>query len=492
MPSPKDLGIDTTAISNATGPLQGGPDLASLLRTLGTQPAQEATQLQGALQQLQQGGEQQPNILEQLLSPAGLAIVAGSLLAGKAGGGAGAAAFGLGGLQGLQGQEAAKQELRAEAIDKLQEQRDKALDRVESAQQRANTIFNTNPDAFIDPETGEPTIDPETLGLLTTGFPIKLFPQTRRRLNQADASQTARHELYGEALKGSDSISDARQILKSMMTNMQWFDVPDGVVDAMARSIGTPEWTPTLANIYVQYGGASALDAFIHAAENKLPLEDPAVLAHIDWQERPATDIDLADKEVSLIERLNKWGSDPANRETLRTIREEVGTDEVKFIQRQIEEAFVEEQGNKAFMLKRLGILGNDFAQYIAAYRLVSDKFDLANRLSGISKLEFLDNLSPEEFEKWKATQASSTKKAMDDAAFRTSASQDAESLNLVKQRLRAELNLGTKATIDVANEVLRVAIEAATRPDGRVDRDKFEAEVERQMRIAIEQIRGQ
>lgn len=481
---PKNFGIDTTAMSNATGPLQQGPDLASLLGSISAQPAMEANQLQGAIGDLQ--GQQPPNVLQRLLGPAGLILAAGSLLAGKETGGAGAAAFGLGGLQGLQARETLEREQNAKAIDQLQKQRDEALDRVSAAQQRVNNIFNTNPDAFIDPETGEPTMDPEMLGLLATGFPIRLFPQSRRRLAEATEEREARHKIYGEALEGAETVSDARLLMRAMMRNMKWPDAPDEVVDAMARSVGTPEWTPTVANI-IANNATNAPDIFIRAAETGLPLEDYGVISMIQWRDKEAELPSDSDNKLMLIMQFNQWLQQ--NRDKAAEIRKTSASDP-EFLRSAMDEAFAEAPGSAQQLKIFLKVNEDEAMQFFESYDEYAKQHELAASLSGYDELPAIRDMSDEERAKFFARGAVELQGAKKEELLRAQAEQDAAWRNGIKTKLRAEFPaLGPRSRANITNEIFKRAAEAATRPDGRLDREKFEAAVQAELVIVRKEL---
>lgn len=468
---PKD--VETSAISNATGPTQGGPDLATLLRGLSTGPAIEANQLQDAIRQLQ--GQEGPSLVQRLLSPAGLALAAGTVLAGKEAGASGALAFGAGGLQGLQGQTVTEREQRADAISQLQDQRDQALDRVEKAQQRVNNIFNTNPEAFIDPETGEPTIEPEELGLLATGFPVQLFPQTRRQMQNATTDKMARHDVFVKALGNSRSINDARQILRGMMGNMGWHDTPDEVVDALARSMGTPDWTPTLANIIAQ-NATNAPDVFIKAAENGLALEDPAVVSLVDWRTQPVELPTDAENKLLLIQQFNEWLL--RNRDKAGKIREQ-STDNTEFLQGAIDEAFADQPGSGQQLKVFLKVNEDNAAEIFESYQEFMKKHELAAQLSGYDEMESIRNMTDEERARYFMTGAIAMRDAKRQEILESQAKEDAKWQSNIKAQLRNEFPaLGPLSVINITNKIFRVATEAARRPDGRIDRERFEETV--------------
>jgi hypothetical protein len=477
MPASKNFGIGTTALSNATGPLQSGPDLGQLLAQLGTQPAIEANQLQGAIGELQ--GQQTPGMLERLMGPAGLILAAGSLLAGSEGGGLGAAAFGLGGLKGLQAQETLEREQQAKAIEQLQDQRDTALDRVSAIQQRVNNVFNTNPEAFIDPETGEPVASPEMLGLLATGFPVRLFPQSRRKLARATASREARHKLYETALDSAESIPDARQIVRSMMHNIEWFDAPDGVVDAMARAMGTPEWTPTLANI-IATNATNAPDVFTRAAELQVPLEDWQIISMIDWRGEEAELPTDAENKLMLIMRYNDWMQ--KNPELAQKARQESVSDS-EFYRSTMDQAFAEEPGSSQQLKVFLKVDENEATQFLQGYDEFSKQHELATSLSGYDELPAIRDMTDEERARYFARGAIEVNKAKRAETLEEQAKQDAAWRSKIQSQIKAEFpTLGPKSIINITNEMHERARKASLTASGFIDRQKFEDAMQAEM----------
>jgi hypothetical protein len=476
MPRATDFGIDTTAISNATGPLQRG-SLADLLQNLAMQPAVEANQLQQAIQEAQ--GQQGPSLLQRLLSPAGALIAAGSILAGKEGGLPAAAAFGLGGLKGIENQQILEEEAQAKAIADLQKQRDDALDRVEKTQQRVSTMFNTNPDAFIDPETGEPTVTPETMGLITSGFPIRIFPQTRRKLEEADAAQQARHDVFTEALQNTDNVADARQIIDGMMGNMGWTGVPEGVKDSLARAMGTDNWTPTMANIIAQ-NATNAPDVFVFAAENKLPLEDYRVLQRIDWREKALDMPTLAEQNLLLVQRYNEWLQQ--NPQEAGEVRRESPTD-LDFLRGTVDRAFADEPGSGQQLKQFFDVNETEAVALMQSYQEVLDSNELASMLAGYKELPAIQNMTDEERARYYMNMALELTEAKKQELLRGQATQDAAWVSSIEQQLRSEFpDLGPGNIATIKTKMFERARDAAVQPDGRVDRARFEQAVQAEM----------
>jgi len=323
-----DLGVTTPSMSNATGSLQGGMSLQDLLAS--ALPAQQqANTAAGQIQQVQ--GMQTPGLLQQLLSPAGLALALGTLGVGAGGGGAeGAAAFGLGGLQGLQAKQAAAEQTKASAIEKLQKERDDALDRVDKVHERVANIFNTNPEAFQGPDGSQP--DPAVLGWFATGSTaLPLFTSTRRALNQRDENWKTTTKFLVDHIENAPDVESARVMIGGLMKQLGVRDLDTDTLNAYSRAVAANnEWD--VWKSYRDTFGISARDAHLYALENKdadgnaLSPFDPEVMRHLQAPQKTAGDTETAQR-MQVMDYVTQWELDPENADEVLRIRTETKGD---------------------------------------------------------------------------------------------------------------------------------------------------------------------
>jgi hypothetical protein len=473
---PKDpLGIPNISRSSALGPTGQAPDLESLLQ--GTSFGQTLAQAQAAGQGIQAiQGQEAPSILQRLLSPSSLPLIA-AIIAGTAGaGGRGGLAVGLGGLQGLQGIAAQEEEAKAEAVQALQKERNEALDRADKSMNRVTQLVTSNPDLFVDPETGEQRIDETLLGILATGQPIRLSTTARRQLSRSDAQQGQRHDVLMEALKDAITVEDTRTVVRAIFNNMDWANVPTEVVDSVSRNIGTPELDSTLLNLIIKHGGSSGLQAIISARERGVGLEDPGVLRMIDWQEQEAGSLTPSQQEnlkvLELDMELNAWSTNPENRQRLAEIRAETGEDETAFQATVVEEVFAGRSGDRNLYIQERGHLARDntFRAYMTAWAESGDLFSLADVIAGANPA--FQEMDQEAKVRYRSGLAFKAFQGMLDSVNEANAFDDAQSLNNATRRFLAEV---PNMDAGRAQRLAREAITDATDQTGRVDAELFE-----------------
>lgn len=468
----RNLGIPNTSRSSALGTTSQGPDLESLLQ--GTTFGQTLSQAQTAGQRAQDiQGQEEPSLLQRLLSPGGLASLAGLIASGVGGGGAGALAFGAGALPQIGAQLAEEKEDRAAAVQALQAERDEALDRAEKSMNRFTSILNANPEALGD-------IPPSLLGPLATGEAIRITATARRRLARVDEGQKRRHTMLMEVLGTVESIEDARTIIRQIYLNQDW-KAPTEVIDALAKSMGTGELESTAANIYAEHGGSSFRSAVIEARERGVnPFTDPEILSMIDWNETEEDSLSPSQREdlkvLQLDEEINEWTSDPDNKTKLAEFRAETGEDEIAFQRAVIEEVFAGRGGDINLYLDARGHLARDgkWKAFAAAWNEAGGPWELAEAI--LSTDPKYRQANDEQRLRLKAHAAFTTFKAMLDSVNETQAFDDATSLHTATQRFLAEIpNMDS----ELAQKIARTAITNATDQTGRVDKEKFEQEVQ-------------
>ena len=472
---PDNLGIENTTQSSALG-LQAMLGQSGVLGNLA-----QAQQLGQQARTLQ--GQETPSLLQRLLSPGGLALLAGTGIAASQGGGTAAAGFGAGGLQGLQQRLLAENESKAAAVEDLQKQRNDALDRADKAMNRVSNLINTNPDLFTDPDTGEQTISPDLLGFLASGENLRLSVTARRKLNRKDVETDARHEMLTDALGKADSIEQARVIMNEVFRNQDWHNPDPAVVNALSNALGTPEFNPTLLNVIVKHGGLSGLEAITRAREMGVSEDDPQILGMIDWQERESSDLTPAAlkdlKIMQLDAELTKWQQDPANRNALREIRKEAGTDQLAFLQKLANAVFAGRAGDINPYIDEYTHLAKDgsFTIYMKALAESGALTDVAEAVAGTD----LIGDSPEERIRKRAEYTSKLFNAMQEQVRETNAFDDVKLRDTATARLVAEI---PKMDVGRAGRVTAEILKDATDATGRVNEEQFE----QLLRTAIEQ----
>jgi hypothetical protein len=450
--------LTASSQSSALSPLKQGPDLASLLGNAITGPLGEAKGIEQQIGAMQ--GAQGPGLLEQLFSPKGLGLLGGALMAGKQGGAGAAGAFGLGGIQGIQSLIAQEKEQQAAAIASLQEQRDKALDRADKAIQRVSTAFNTNPDAFINPETGEPVLSPREIGFLATGTDIEMFPQTRRLMEQRDEQWKRRMDLLTGALKSTRSLEDARNLTEVVMRNMNWTDPDPATVDALARSMGTERFPIEAANAILKAGHSSGLAAIVYGLENGLAWDDPEVWRRVDFNEETATDPQNIQDQLYADALFAMNDYERANPEEVFQMRRESGEDNSKYLTQLSEKALAQQAGTRSLFQRKMGLLGDDTVDNLMrSLGVIRDNNSLAIKLGGIDKLPVMRGMTDEQRQQFELDQANHLAGATQRAATNSKAESDAALMNDAVVKFQQQIKLSPQAAHELAS---RAFIEAA------------------------------
>lgn len=468
--------------------MQQGPDLAQLLGNSQVDAAGQARLLSQMISQLQ--NQEQPGLLQRLLSPQGIAGAAATGLAGALGGGEAALGVGVGALGGLQQLEEARRSAADEAIGTLSEQRDKALDRLEKAQNRISTLLQSNPDLFADPLTGESTIDPNLLGLLATGEDIRLDPTTRRKLARRDEMWQRRDQHFRDALEATDSLPDARVLTRGWLANMDW-QASDEVVEALAQAMGTEEFDATLLNMYLDWGGVSGIQALIRSRELGLSLEDPEIMRGVHWQP-PINEAGAGDAlYLQLVGEMVKWQSDPENQDTVISIAKEAGQDIRKYSQMMAQQAFAGRQAHiDHYIKKTVGFSNAEESLRNSAIANTGDLFGLGDMFTSGKIAQKTQGMSLEEQMRYKGTIAMQMFQGLLDAQKGQSAVEDAQRHNALSLKLAQALKLDTEIASGLAMDVLLAAQRESVDPNGFRDEAKYLRAIETYTQQAIEQNR--
>ena len=319
--NPAALGLSTLGFdgqnseSNSVGDQQGPVILDELLSTTRKLQSPEARVAALEQAQAQLAAQETPGGLDALLSKRGL-IPGGLALAALIGGNPGmAAGIGLGALQKSQllAKEAAAEKQQQQI--QLQEQHEKALDRLDKSLQRNTTLLTTRPEAFIDPATGRQTIDPVSLGVLTTGREIPLSAVAQAQRNKWSESQDQMYKFFMDRLGSATTDQDRRTIIRGI-EELQGWEFPEELRVAVSREVGSNDYLQNIAESVIKdvfldpRTGDTGFAAFT-AARDAGQLDQPwNFLPMVQW----TTDEDKVDinQEVwGFIDEMNQWWNDP-------------------------------------------------------------------------------------------------------------------------------------------------------------------------------------
>ncbi len=423
------------------------------------------------------------SLLDRLKTPKGLAMLAATLGLGAAAGPGAAAGFAGGAVGGLQGEEAAE----TAAIKKELE---KSEVRIEKMQQKFATAFNTNPEQFIDPETGQPVLDARVLGWFMTGDTIPMYPQTRRLLNQRNERWKARMDVLTDALGAATTKSDARNLTGAVLREMQWFDPPTEVVDSMVNAMGSDDFDNAFAATLIRHGGQTGIDALIAAGEQGLPPYHPEILRGVKFRTESSItpSQELNQEFINQIKTVNDFSTSPINAEFMRNVR---ATNEPEEVTRLVAEQALKNQGQASIdtYTKRVGAMGTDeFGRLMQAYSIGNSKRKLVDTVRGAQSLRETLNMSDEEYEAFQMRDAQETVEDAKDAALQSAGNQLASQRNDIATTINDSLRLGPQGTYKLVDLVIEAALKNATKPDGSIDRAKFDQLVAQYTKSAIEQ----
>lgn len=441
--------------------------------------AAKAKVLEQALSETQ--GREVPGVLDRLKSPQGLLALLGTIAAGAVGGAPAAAGFGLGSLQNAGVATEAERSQKRAAIDDLTERLEKTQDRLANAQQRVATIFNTNPEAFVDPVTGEQKLSPEVLGFYATGAPIELFATSRRAAQRRDDMWSKRYDLMTKRLEGAQTREERETILSGLFRLMD-FPQDQELLEALA-SAPAEDFPVDMANMYLKYGGETGLTAIIQAGERGLPLWHPEIARLIQYRN---PDVDgggkrtPADRFLELVQEINAWSTDPANLDRMREIRTEHGKAGEGAVSTAIaREVLGGRRGDFDIYMDEAELRTPDvLASQQAMFEQMQKQYQLGIGMAGIDKTPFVRGMTDEERSAWLWRNAGEAVEAQRQAERDEQAKADLGIANGVVGRLRKDLKVGPAEANQFAQEIMRLALTRATRPDGSVDRARFEQEV--------------
>jgi len=433
-----------------------------------------------------------PSILDQLLSPQGLVSLLGTVGAGIAGGPAAAAGFGIGRLGTVDAAAEAKLAQTRKAREELAKQHENALDRLDKSRQRFTTLLQAQPELFIDPVTGQQTVSPKLLGFYATGEPVALSPASKRALDKADDSWKKTNDILTDQLANAQTDDDAKKILDAIFVNLDAKNIPEDLKDSLARSRKDGTWNQSTADMIARYFPKVAADAFIMAGENKVPLHDPMIMRLLkgNYQDPDshADKVEVSDKFIQAGAEIAAWQSDPTNLKRIGELRTEV-TSENEFSLLLAEEVLGGKRDLFDIYKKQAGLFDpKDLAMTMSAYDDVKAGNKMADTIAGYESLPTRAAMSEEEKRAADWAQAQEQVKAAKQTVKDNQGKQDISLVSQHAKRLQTELNLGAKDASQLANDIAKKALFNATRPDGKVDRARFEQELRK---LTDETIKG-
>jgi len=445
-----DLGLTAPSDTNAVSPESN--DSVNIDELLGSNllDAEQKARLAASKADALRATETK-SVLERLGGKQGLLALAAALGVGgavAAGGGSGlasivgGAASATGSIGALQKAQMEEKALRDKAIEDAQAKADKAEERADKIRNRVSTMFNTNPDAFVNPETGEPTVSPRVLGWMTTGEAIPVFPQTRRIMEMRDERWKRVMDAMEKGLEVSQSPAATRQIFESMWKQSN-FDAPPELTNALVTAYTNGEFENELFNTLMRYGGSTGLDAAIFAGENDLPLHDSEVLRRVIWSD-PNTETQqpsqkLNQRFIDLMDKVKLWETDPANAQQIASIKASA-TDSAEARRVIVERALGDTTDVDFYFDKNNIPTGMSLQLLQRFYNDASDKLGLIETVRGSRTIKESLGMTDEEWNAHKASVAASGVEDLQTTNEQTQMGKEAKLLNEGALRLQNEV----------------------------------------------------
>ena len=483
-----DFGIPQTSQASSV-------DQSPLAQLLGNQVMDElgkARQISGQMDQLR-SGQGDKSFLQRLLSVEGLIpllLAGGAAAAGQPGIAAG---VGIGGLQSITQAEEAERSQRTKAMEDLNKQLDKSLDRQDKSRNRFIQLLQSQPDMFLD-EEGRSTIDARVLGWYATGAPIPLFPETKRILDQRDESWDKTGDVLYKALQEAQSPEQARVLTKNLFRHNGMDIVPPELVESIVGSFGTPEFDNQMANTLIEYGGPSGFDALIFAGENNLPASHPDVLRMVKFQPKDVTaSQQLNARHLGLMDEVNNWQQDPANIQEVLQIQSEAAGDIGGATRVITERALAGRNADISFFLDETNVPeGLTVALMLRAFSTVTSKEKMVEALREVKDMRRKRGLTDEEFNQERGLNTVRLVEETRDNVAKTQGNRDTGLRNTAAITISdAVPGTGLTQIYAIVDDIFAKALVASRDPQtGEVDRAKFEATIEAYTRQAVEQLK--
>lgn len=482
-----DFNLPQPSQSNSTAP----SPLADLLGNQVMDELGKTRQISAQLDQLR-SGEGDQTFLQRLLSPRGLLpllLAGGAAAAGRPGVAAG---LGIGGLQGINQAEEAERSQRNKAMEDLNKQLDKSLDRQDKSRNRFIQLLQSQPDMFLD-EEGRSTIDARVLGWYATGAPIPLFPETRRILDQRDEGWDKVNDVLYKALQEAKSPEQARVITNNLLRHTGMDEVPADLTDAIVGSFGTPEFNDTMARLLVEYGGPSGLDALIFAGENQLPNSHPEVLKMVQFQPKDTTPSQqLNARFLGLMDEVNNWQQNPANTQEVLQIQAEAGNDIGGATREIANRALTGRNADISFFLDKDNVPeGLTTALVLRSFSTVTSKEKMVDAIRGVSDLSRKKELSDEQLLTERGANTLRLIEELRQNVAKAQGNRDAGLRNTAAISISDAIpGAGLNQVYAIVDDIFAKALADSRTADGEVDRAKFEATIEAYTKQAIEQLK--
>lgn len=267
-------------------------------------PTDNSTELVNQLLQLQQKQESlnaaaanAPTMRDKLLSAPGLIAMLGSAAAGAAGAPDVANGLAQGFLSGAQADVAGQQ-------SSIENARKATMDMIDSQRQRLSTMLTSRPDMFIDPQTGQPLVDPRVLGYASTGYLLPINPASNYILTKRDERTKALVEMGTKLMMDGDT-ADKRNRGATIVSNALNLGLSKDFFDAISGMDETDAWQELIGNPKIDT--VSALEAWRYATQNGLPLATPEVLEMLSPDlTRGQGKFTIDDKVLTLVGKFNQ------------------------------------------------------------------------------------------------------------------------------------------------------------------------------------------
>lgn len=366
---------ENPTLTDRVAAVSGGQDDRVAQLGLNQQPASMdlISQLVQLNQQQQELNQQQPATLgDDLTGLPGIIAALGAggaaLAGGQDQGGQAAAAF----LQSFLGQR--KQGIQAQN-QALAGQKEMLNDAINQQRTRLTQLLQSQPDMFIDADTGLPAVDPRLLGYAATGLMIPIDPSAnhamKNRLKQTEAlfdmgktmfmeGDTAQMRAEGLRLIGqAHGVQFSEDMYRVAFTGNErdaymqiiqdGYFTPTSVFNAMLHAQQNGLSLPQVADMFVK-------DTTTDAEGNVITMPQATLLALTEYGERLAADPALNDPSLSFREKVELAFPRDAKSQTLLLDRYDESGVSPELLARQMESSL-----STIMTLDQFNMLDDDF-----------------------------------------------------------------------------------------------------------------------------------